>query len=101
MIHRSDKTTKLMRRIMKKHGHATLDEFIEAIAETLLSEQSVTGAAAVYKVSKATMDYWMQRLGIRRFVVAIPPGFQGVFVAVDSEGNATFEWQKGGGSTGG
>ena len=63
------KKTKLMRKAEEKIGQP-----LERALPRLVDEHGMAGAADVLEVSKATIGYWMLKLGIRTERVAVSPG---------------------------
>lgn len=63
--------TSLMRAIA-----AEREEPLPDLLRRLLDERGITGACQELGVAKATMGYWMIRLGLRMVCVAVPPGHE-------------------------
>ena len=63
--------TSLMRAIA-----AEREEPLLFLLRRLLDEHGITGACDELEVSKSTMSYWMERLGLRMVCVAVPPGYE-------------------------
>lgn len=63
------KKTKLMRDVEQRTGQP-----IESLLPRIVAEQGLTGASNELGVSKATIGYWMLKLGIRTERVALAPG---------------------------
>ncbi len=83
------KSTKMA--TVEKRLNRTLEEAIP----DLINKGGLTVAAEKINVSKATLSYWMLKLGIRYRHVAAPPGLRialrdprdGSFTYIDSEDN--------------
>ena len=63
------KKTKLMMRVEKE-----FDQPLERLLPELVNDQGLTGTADTLGVSKATLGYWMLKLGINVRRVALAPG---------------------------
>ena len=61
--------TNLMLRVEKE-----FDRPLERLLPELVNDQGLTGTADVLGVSKATLGYWMLKLGINVRRVAVAPG---------------------------
>lgn len=47
---------------------------LESVLPALITDEGLTGAAAIIGISKASMGYWMLKLGIQTHHIAIGPG---------------------------
>ncbi|MBI4336417.1 MAG: hypothetical protein HY683_01110 [Chloroflexi bacterium] len=61
--------TKLMLRVEEKHGRP-----LEKLLPELVNERGLSATAEELKVSKATLGYWLLKLGINVRRVALAPG---------------------------
>ena len=61
--------TKLMMRVEKE-----FDSPLERLLPDLVNEQGLTATADTLGVSKATLGYWMLKLGINVRRIALAPG---------------------------
>jgi len=64
------KKTKLMAQVERAHNNQPL----ERLLPEMINEQGLTATAAALGVSKATMGYWLLKLGINVRRVALSPG---------------------------
>ena len=64
------KKTKLMARVERAHNNQPL----ERLLPEMINEQGLTATAVTLGVSKATMGYWLLKLGINVRRVALAPG---------------------------
>ncbi|MCL0044068.1 hypothetical protein M1N24_00860 [Dehalococcoidia bacterium] len=64
------KKTKLMARVERAHNGQTL----ERLLPEMINEHGLTATAAALEVSKATLGYWLLKLGINVRRVALAPG---------------------------
>jgi hypothetical protein len=64
------KKTKLMAKVERAHNNQPL----ERLLPEMLNEQGLTATAAALGVSKATLGYWLLKLGIDVRRVALAPG---------------------------
>lgn len=76
----NDKTTK-MREVEKRLGGQQLEK---AIPE-LINQRGFSATAEELKLSKATLNYWMLKLGLRLIKVALGPGEKYVIYGADEE----------------
>ena len=61
--------TKLMLRVEKE-----FDRPLERLLPELVNDQGLTSTADILGVSKATLGYWMLKMGINVHRVAVAPG---------------------------
>jgi hypothetical protein len=64
------KKTKLMAKVERAHNNQPL----ERLLPEMLNEQGLTATALMLGVSKATLGYWLLKLGIDVRRVALAPG---------------------------
>jgi hypothetical protein len=64
------KKTKLMAKVERAHNNQPL----ERLLPEMLNEQGLTATAVALGVSKATLGYWLLKLGIDVKRVALAPG---------------------------
>ncbi len=64
------KKTKLMASVERAHNNQPL----ERLLPQMINEQGLTATAATLGVSKATLGYWLLKLGINVRRVALAPG---------------------------
>jgi hypothetical protein len=64
------KKTKLMARVEQAHDNQPL----ERLLPQMINEHGLTATAAALGVSKATLGYWLLKLGIEVRRVALAPG---------------------------
>ena len=64
--------TKLMAQVERSHNNQPL----ERLLPQLINEQGLTATAMALGVSKATLGYWLLKLGINVRRVALAPGEQ-------------------------
>jgi len=64
------KKTKLMAKVERAHNNQPL----ERLLPEMLNEQGLTATAVALGVSKATLGYWLLKLGIDVRRVALAPG---------------------------
>lgn len=64
------KKTKLMAKVERAHNNQPL----ERLLPEMLNEQGLTATAVELGVSKATLGYWLLKLGIDVRRVALAPG---------------------------
>ncbi len=64
------KKTKLMARVEQAHNNQPL----ERLLPEMLNEHGLTATAVALGVSKATLGYWLLKLGINVRRVALAPG---------------------------
>ncbi len=61
--------TKLMQRVEKEHQRP-----LERLLPEMVNERGLSATAEELKVSKATLGYWLLKLGINVRRVALAPG---------------------------
>ena len=64
------KKTKLMAQVERDHRNQPL----ERLLPEMINDQGLTATAATLGVSKATLGYWLLKLGINVRRVALAPG---------------------------
>ena len=64
------KKTKLMQRVEQAHNN----QLLEKLLPQMINAQGLTATASALKVSKATLGYWLLKLGINVQRVALAPG---------------------------
>lgn len=62
--------TKLMERVERAHNNQPL----ERLLPQMINDQGLTATATTLGVSKATLGYWLLKLGINVHRVALAPG---------------------------
>ena len=61
--------TKLMQQVEERHQRP-----LERLLPEMVNEMGLSGTAAELRVSKATLGYWLLKLGINVRRVALAPG---------------------------
>jgi hypothetical protein len=69
MVRQMVRKTKLMSQVEQKFGRS-----LERLLPELVNERGLTATAEELEVSKATLGYWLLKLGINVRRVALAPG---------------------------